>query len=535
MDESEGAMGGAIADLEIGVFRHVRAAARYYGLCPNTITNRLNGVQTRSEANEKNQRLSPLQEQALVDWIIELATRGYPPTHAFAREIASRTLIENNDLKPLGQNWMRGFLRRNPEVSTVVTKKMDAQRAHGTSEDAIREFFVVLRKTLNDFSIPISRMFNMDETGLAMGSGTNHRALAKSGKRRAVKISPETREWVTVIEAVAADGGVLKPLVIFKGVSLQSSWFTSEIPDWAYKCSPNGWTSNEIALIWLEKVFVPATRPTANNRVLLLLDGHGSHCSLDFMILAKRSFVELVFLPPHTSHVLQPLDLAVFAPLKSAYRKILTELAHLDDAAPIKKTRFLTAYNRARINMVETRNIRSGWSAAGIAPFNPERALGSSLRIQSESQRPVTPPQQSEVETGSESVYRTPYTHKQYYLAAAQMYHDHHVSREARMFLRKSAARHSSLAAQLAATKATVAHQKRIIDELKQPTKRRKVTENPNTRFASIQEILTARMASKQLEQEAFGDDDAWYAMEASEDVATAGLTGCLYEWQITR
>jgi len=54
--------------------------------------------------------------------------------------------------------------------------------------------------------------------------------------------------------------------------------------------------------------------------------------------------VRLVFLPPHSSHVLQPLDLGTFSNIKSCYWKRIAELSYLDDAAPVKKRKFLECY-----------------------------------------------------------------------------------------------------------------------------------------------------------------------------------------------
>jgi hypothetical protein len=78
---------------------------------------------------------------------------------------------------------------------------------------------------------------------------------------------------------------------------------------------------------------------------LLILDGHGSHTAIDFLWYCKQNKIHLLFLPAHTSHVLQPLDLGVFALLKSRYRSQIAALASLDDVSPVKKQRFITCYN----------------------------------------------------------------------------------------------------------------------------------------------------------------------------------------------
>jgi DDE superfamily endonuclease len=149
------------------------------------------------------------------------------------------------------------------------------------------------------------------------------------------------------------------------------------ISDFLYTTSNNGWTSNDIGLRWLDEVFLPETENNGETR-LLLMDGHGSHTSTQFMWKCYENNVLLVYLIPHSSHVLQPLDLACFSPLKSRYRKQLTELAKFDDSAPVKKMQFLLHYNKARNEGLSPLNMKAGWKAAGIHPWNPPRAIRSS-------------------------------------------------------------------------------------------------------------------------------------------------------------
>ena len=129
-----------------------------------------------------------------------------------------------------------------------------------------------------------------------------------------------------------------------------------------------------IALQWLKNIFIPETRPETSDHRLLVMDGHGSHTSTEFLLLCKQNNIQLLFLPAHSSHVLQPLDLGVFAPLKSRYRTQIAELAHLDDAATVKKQRFVSCYHLAWMDTFNTRVLRSGWKAAGLFPWDPKKA-----------------------------------------------------------------------------------------------------------------------------------------------------------------
>ena len=227
--------------------------------------------------------------------------------------------------------------------------------------------------------IPYENVWNFDETGVALGVCTNQQVIADARKKKAYNKSPESREWVSVLECVSAVGKKLQCLVIFKGKSLQSTWFPSvNTPDWLYTTSANGWTSNAIGLEWLRRIFIPQTAPSVSSHRLLILDGHGSHTPIDFMWECKKNNIHLLYLPAHASHVLQPLSLALFSVVKSSYRNAISALSALEDAIPIKKERFVTSYNLAREEGLSERVIRAGWKATGLVPFNMEKVLNSS-------------------------------------------------------------------------------------------------------------------------------------------------------------
>ena len=79
-------------------------------------------------------------------------------------------------------------------------------------------------------------------------------------------------------------------------------------------------------------------------------------------------------LPPHSSHLIQPLDVGVFGPLKthiaSALEPIISTEIH-----KLIKVEWLAAYIEAHNNAFSTRNIRSGFAGTGILPFNPSKVI----------------------------------------------------------------------------------------------------------------------------------------------------------------
>ena len=75
---------------------------------------------------------------------------------------------------------------------------------------------------------------------------------------------------------------------------------------------------------WFSNVFIAETRHL-NGPILLVLDGHKSHLTIEVVKNAKLNQVSIVCLPAHATHILQPLDVAVFSPVKTAWRKIISQ------------------------------------------------------------------------------------------------------------------------------------------------------------------------------------------------------------------
>jgi hypothetical protein len=79
-------------------------------------------------------------------------------------------------------------------------------------------------------------------------------------------------------------------------------------------------------------------------------------------------------MPPHTSHLLQPLDVSCFSPLKRAYGREIEELAR-QGVYHIDKIDFLAAYTRIRPIVFTQQNIQAGFRATGLVPPCPDHVL----------------------------------------------------------------------------------------------------------------------------------------------------------------
>ena len=444
--------------------------------------------------------------------------------------MAIRILRMNGDTQPLGVKWVSYFLQRNTRVHSIVGRSIEASRARVATPEMIREFLELFERTRRCLNIPPEAVYNMDETGIALGVCNNAQVLASAHKKKAYIKSPENREWVSIIESVSATGQRLRPAIIFKGHHLQTSWFPSRsIPDWLYTSSENGWTSYNIGLAWLQQIFIPeTTSPLGSNR-LLILDGHSSHADIDFMWDCYQHNIHILYLPAHSSHILQPLDLAPFSVIKSKYRKQIADLAALDDAAPIKKESFITIYDQARRSGLAKPVIQAGWRATGLVPYDLDRVISSS-QVQT---RPATPPAIPRSIQAPHPIYSTPKRSQDLYRHQKTLERSENISRSTRVLLGKASKAISianTRAAKLESINTQLQHQLNKI-KITKPKKRTPIDQNE--RFRNIEAIKLAIEAVTTKEAIKATNDNTKLAAKPTNDSVDNSFDSMCIQFQI--
>jgi hypothetical protein len=91
--------------------------------------------------------------------------------------------------------------------------------------------------------------------------------------------------------------------------------------------SENGWTNNTLGLEWLKHFDRHTKASQVGAYRLLILDGHESHLNQDFKNYCLENKILTLCMPPHLSHILQPLDVVCFSPLKRKYSERVRDLA----------------------------------------------------------------------------------------------------------------------------------------------------------------------------------------------------------------
>ena len=195
----------------------------------------------------------------------------------------------------------------------------------------------------------------MDESGFPLKPKPEPVIAERGCKHPFVTSGNKTQ--ITVLACVSAAGGTIPPLVILdQAVDLTDG----EVPDTIYGLTYNGWSNAEIFDIWFNNQFLhlaPAVRP------ILSMDSHSSHFNPSTVHKAAKEKIILFCLPPHTTHLAQPLG-------KSVLKKCQDYMTRIPGRV-ISRFQFSTLFSASWYRAMTVKNIVAGFKVTGIYPFNP--------------------------------------------------------------------------------------------------------------------------------------------------------------------
>ena len=206
----------------------------------------------------------------------------------------------------------------------------------------------------------------MDETGVTQRPD---RIIARRGKKQIGAITSQERRSRHHCCSCKCNRQQRAPMFIFPRKKFQDHFIRDGPPGCCGRANGSGWMQ-EPDFVFFMQHFIKHARPNRDHPVLLTLDNHGSHMSIEVLNLCKENGVVLLSFPPHTSHKLQPLDRAVFGPFKKAVNSACDSwmLNHPGQTMSIYDVPGIV--KNAWPASITPSNIMAGFSCTGIEPFN---------------------------------------------------------------------------------------------------------------------------------------------------------------------
>lgn len=327
--------------------------------------------------------LSPDQETIMVESIKLLGKLFYglncQQIRYVAYEFAERQGIIHNfnrEKKCAGRDWLEGFLKRNP---TVTTRKPEAPSASNSKVAAFNKhdislFFDNLESLTRKQYFEPSRIYAVDETVITTiqepGTLAIPGVLVEKGQKRVGgSTSDERGKNLTVVCSMSAAGAFVPPMFIFPRQRISQHLSVGGPIDAIYLCTKDGSINSNLFFAWLQH-FKIHSKSSKDNPCLLVLDNHLSHISIKNYEYCEKHGIVLLPIPPHTSHRMLPLNVSFYGPLKKAFRKECDTHMSSQGLRNITQNDLATIFNRAYCSVTDVQKATTGFRVTGIYPIN---------------------------------------------------------------------------------------------------------------------------------------------------------------------
>ncbi|XP_058817166.1 uncharacterized protein LOC131680472 [Topomyia yanbarensis] len=255
------------------------------------------------------------------------------------------------------------------ELPESVTKA-----SANVTESDIRKWFkevlgILHEEKVADILSDPRRILNGDEACFYLDPMIN-KVIARRGERNVYKVDQgPAKKNITVMFTCSADGVMFPPMIVlpYKKIPME---VTKSVPaEWGLGKTDNGWMNKECFLKYIKHILHPQLVKANLLPVIYFVDGHSSHTPWETAEECSKLGIILICLYANCTRILQPLDVAVFKPLKTAWLKVTDDWKISNPNQHVKTENFSCLLEKA-MESIDDRIIGNGFKACGLFPFD---------------------------------------------------------------------------------------------------------------------------------------------------------------------
>ncbi|XP_046973826.1 MFS-type transporter clz9-like [Vanessa cardui] len=270
-----------------------------------------------------------------------------------------------------GKAWFYKFMKRHPQLSVRQPENTSLNRIKGLNKENVFHFFDLLEKIIDENGIEPTNIFNVDESGFSTVQKKAQKIVRLKGKKQiGAATSGERGVNTTAVCCASVSGQFIPPINLIKRMRQNPELANGAPLGSVVTVSESGYINSALFVEWL-KHFIKIVKPTLENKVLLLLDGHTTHSkNFEALCLARDNGIILLQLPGHTTNRIQPLDVSFFKPLSTYYIQSTEKWLRTNPGRQVTQYQVAQLFGEAYERAAVIGNIVNGFRASGIWPTN---------------------------------------------------------------------------------------------------------------------------------------------------------------------
>ena len=312
-----------------------------------------------------------------MDYVFKMQELGHPLTPLELRlKVATATQTRETPWSASGlpgTGWLHRFCSRHPEIASRCSQGLEVARTRSLCPATAETLYGNLETLYRTHNYPPDHIWNCDESGVQASRSEGATVLARRGSRSVHSIEPDQREHLSVLSCINAGGGDIPNFYILKGIYFREDYIANCEDGAVMGMQLNAWMTRWLFESWISHFIECLKRGLGidlQNRHVLILDGHNLHVTLEVVRISMEFGLDIVSLPSHTSHALQPLDVSCFKPFKTAFRKIRDRWSLRNKTTAVDKRILCEWTSQALQTALTAKNITSGFRATGIWPLD---------------------------------------------------------------------------------------------------------------------------------------------------------------------